>query len=559
MNNERLRERTNSPGGGGGEEGDEDNSIADSLESDISEQLTSIMSSGVYDGICEVPGRSGSVKRSRELSPMLDEGSQNALSTYWKKFEERALRIHRELEKSDGYLVRDVFRFESDKEYEDFLRCVQGDVHYRRGLLQVCREESHVHVIHDCAYSNGSCRCSWYQKAKTYGVEHRRDKRGHRRDSCRSKGLADIRNFLIYYGSQGRETVYQKIAGRLERIPSPNCSLPEEGPTRLRSAEGYLEVQVPGTDNQLRFDGLDCTVDEPAERCSQPILRNAKKRRKVGYTEKLQISIVEMLEKIPICPPEAIVKHPEWRKIPDIRFQGLGEKIIKNSIISYKNELCSKSMAEYQEIYNRKDCMPVFSAGVGQFDDTYYNEECSVKIMEQLLEFQFDNDDEVIGEFVQTLYNILERKVPKLNTIMIVSPPSAGKNFFFDAIKDYYINVGQLGNANKFNAFPFQDAEGRRLVMWNEPNYSPEFTEPLKKLLGGDSTTVNVKYMHDVPVYRTPMIILSNTMVGFNYDQAFKDRVALYTWKAAPYLKDYDKKPNPMAIYSLFKAFGCFK
>ena len=161
--------------------------------------------------------------------------------------------------------------------------------------------------------------------------------------------------------------------------------------------------------------------------------------------------------------------------------------------------------------------------------------------------------------FVTDLYNILERKTPKLNTLVIYSPPSAGKNYFFDCIKDFYINVGHLCNANKYNSFPFQDAESRRLILWNEPNYSPEFLEPIKELLGGDSTNVNVKYKEDCPVYRTPVIVLTNRIVSFMNHYAFKDRIKVYNWVPAPYLKDYDKKPHPLATYKLFVKYGLIK
>ncbi len=142
--------------------------------------------------------------------------------------------------------------------------------------------------------------------------------------------------------------------------------------------------------------------------------------------------------------------------------------------------------------------------------------------------------------------------------MVIHSPPSAGKNFFFDAIKDYYLNCGHLCNANKFNNFPFQDAEGRRIVLWNEPNYSPEFLEPIKEILGGDSTSVNVKYQHDTPVYRTPVIVLTNNKVSFMNHQAFRDRIKVFNWQAAPFLVEYNKKPNPLAVYHFLDKYLVF-
>jgi hypothetical protein len=266
-----------------------------------------------------------------------------------------------------------------------------------------------------------------------------------------------------------------------------------------------------------------------------------------------------MLENNPIVPPEAIVKHKVWRSNDSTRFMDLTNKYVKAAINSFKYQLTTMNLSEYQNMYSNEECTPIFSAGFGNFENYYYNIENSIKILNQLICFQCNDDPEEIDDFVTTLYNVLERKIPKLNCMVIHSPPSAGKNFFFDAVKDYFINCGHLSNANKYNNFPFQDAEGRRIVLWNEPNYSSEFLEPIKEILGGDSTCVNVKYMHDTPVYRTPVIVLTNRHVSFMTHEAFTDRIKVYNWQSAPFLKDYDKKPNPLAIYHFFKQYKLVK
>lgn len=232
------------------------------------------------------------------------------------------------------------------------------------------------------------------------------------------------------------------------------------------------------------------------------------------------------------------------------------DKEIAAAVTNFKNTLTTYTMADYQEMYNNEECEPIFSAGFGNFSTYYYNVENSLKVMDELIHYQCDGDEEVVMDFVTTLFNVLERKIPKLNCIVIHSPPSAGKNFFFDAVKDYYINCGHLCRANKYNAFPFQDAEGRRIVLWNEPNYSPEFLDNIKELLGGDSTSVNVKYQHDTPVYRTPIIVLTNSTVSFMTHPAFADRVRVFNWIPAPHLAEYDKKPNPLAVWHLFHKYG---
>ena len=229
---------------------------------------------------------------------------------------------------------------------------------------------------------------------------------------------------------------------------------------------------------------------------------------------------------------------------------------IKKAVASFKDSLTTYTIQDFRDMYNKPECQPIFSCGYEDYYTKYYNIENSVKIMDELIQFQCDHDEDAVLDFITTLYNVLERKVPKLNCVVVHSPPSGGKNFFFDAIKDFYLNCGHLCNANKYNNFPFQDAEGRRLVMWNEPNYSPEFLEPIKEILGGDSTSVNVKYQHDTPVYRTPVLVLTNNRVSFMNHKAFKDRIRVFQWTEAPYLQYLEKKPNPLAVYEFFKKYN---
>ncbi len=540
---------------GGGGAAAEDNVCSD-IETNSTES-TSIKrdSSGLPIRVHKHAADGGqSTNRVRELPVWLSKGGKDMEQQYWEGFKKRCNRILGELQNSDGQLVRDVFRFEDLRECQDFLKCIQRDGNYRRGLLQVCREDTHVHVVHDCNFSNGSCRCDWFKKAKTYGADMRRDRRSHRRNSCRSRSATDIQNLLFYYCTKGRTIIYQKIRGQVEGIPSEGYNLSTSGLDGLPGTFGQMEIQIPGTGAELQQWDPCLADDEPDQRPSYAV--PGRKRRKMGAQERIQLRTVEILETYPICPPEAIVKHKVWRNDPDLRFKNVGDREIKAAINSFKDNLTTYSMKEFQEMYNDLKCSPIFSAGFGNFDTYYYNIENSVKIMIELITFQCGGDDEAIIDFVSTLYNILERKIPKLNCIVIHSPPSAGKNYFFDCIKDYYLNCGHLCNANKYNNFPFQDAEGRRVVLWNEPNYSPEFLEQIKEILGGDSTSVNVKYQHDTPVYRTPVIVLTNVTVSFMHHKAFVDRIKTFHWMAAPFLVDYAKKPNPLAVYHFFNKYG---
>lgn len=189
---------------------------------------------------------------------------------------------------------------------------------------------------------------------------------------------------------------------------------------------------------------------------------------------------------------------------------------------------------------------------------SYYSLRESFLIVDKLLNFQFDGDEALIKNFLQSLVNVLDWQPEsrpgsniKCNTFLVYSPPSGGKNFFFDTIFTLLLNLGQLGTANKSNNFAFQDAANRRVILWNEPNYESSCTDYLKTLFEGGDTKVRVKMLGDSHIKRTPIIILTNNVVNFMNDIAFKDRIKQFKWKAAPLLKDCKLKPYPLVFFDI--------
>lgn len=278
------------------------------------------------------------------------------------------------------------------------------------------------------------------------------------------------------------------------------------------------------------------------------------KGRQKGRKENKDIlsRVSELLFRYPISPITNIINHKVYLESDLSMIRGRNCKLNDAFDVISMRFMTWTIKDYYNNIYSKSDCIPIFSAGHIDVKDQYYNVEESTHILEELLKYQFNDNDECIYEFLLSLYNVLDRKIPKCNSILVHSPPSSGKNFFFDACIDYFLNKGQFGRANKHNNFAFQDAANKRIILWNEPNYESSQTDLLKMILGGDCYNVNVKNKPDTAVYRTPVILLTNNRVPFMYDPAFTDRCKIYCWKHAPYLKDYNKKPYPVAIYHLF-------
>lgn len=195
-----------------------------------------------------------------------------------------------------------------------------------------------------------------------------------------------------------------------------------------------------------------------------------------------------------------------------------------------------------------------FAARDYEVNNYYYNVEDSLKYLVKLLYWQC-GDDNKCKTFMQSVYDICDKRIAKKNCLMIIGPANSGKNWFFDHILHFFQNYGQIGNFNKFVSFPLQEAANKRILLWNEPNCEPSSFDTCKMLFGGDSMTVRVKYQQDAVVARTPIIVLSNKQI-FPNDKTFNTRMSVWHWKLSPFLKTCDKKPHPLAFPKLLRYFG---
>lgn len=342
---------------------------------------------------------------------------------------------------------------------------------------------------------------------------------------------------------------YLQVQHVFNELPNlENCRLKRPG-WEGGSLAGEKEPCLEGIPDDIhRFFTYGTINDSDGAGCN----RTSHNRKKRGKEDQdLLPRVQELLFRFPVSPILGIIDHPVYLssdlkmyrarscKLMDV-FEIIRMRFLRWSIKDY-----------YDNIYSKEDCIPIFSAGHIDIKDYYYNVEESVFMLEELLNYQFHYNEELVFEFLQSLYNVLDRKIPKCNSLLVFSPPSSGKNFFFDCCIDYFLNKGQFGRANKTNNFAFQDAAQKRIILWNEPNYESSNVDMLKMILGGDSYNVNVKCKPDTAVYRTPVILLTNNRISLMADPAFNDRIKKYTWRQAPYLKDYNKKPYPIAMYHL--------
>lgn len=473
-------------------------------------------------------------------------------------FETYIQQCYQASQKSTGRYLSDVIQCRDDKhayKYAEELRSHVRD--FGRGIIIVSVHGSHVHVIHDCSFADGSCRCKWRKETKgNPSVDIRRPLHRRKRGiELRRLTKTDWEDILLYFSTHQRHTTSSNFFRQVEGLQSVCESLQS---IRLSQCKRQGKIGSCGEEDPAKLqqelcfpDELDC---EDGGGSSKVLKRNKRARSELNYdcfSETLQF-----LDQNPICPIENIVDHPKYLNHPFLCRFRLDNHKVCNAIEVFGKRLMSWTIDDYFKYYSRDDVKPIFSAGVGDINDYYYDLEDSVNMLVDLVMHQCNYDDIIACNFVTDLYNVLERKIPKYNCLVIHSVPNCGKNFLIDCVADYFINKGILGRANKHNGFAFQNASGRRIIIWDEPNYEPAVKEDLKKMFAGTAYTVRVKSKGDSACFRTPVIVMTNNTVPFMHDDAFNTRIKIWHWKAAPQLKKFSKFPLPLATYYLFLRFG---
>lgn len=460
-------------------------------------------------------------------------------------------RLEKEDWQDSGYYVSDVFACESIGRAQGLAkRMAERAGNFRRGLILISIHSdqdggAHIHTIHSCAYANRACRC--YFKAFPEAQEDAR-RLLRKPPPIETFKRSDWENITKYFCTKGRRATFAKINGAIQRLPLEITNLSDiilSGQVEGGSHSGLENCHDPLDNYDERKRGIEPKGDGGTR---------SRKRRRVGNAggdggiRGDTGVILDLIKRYAVCPLSEIVYTCEYLENP-VAVKRLDDRDVKNAIDCHAAIINTWNREDYVKFYEDPNTIKIWSArSLDMVELHYLTDNESRDIINKLLDYQCGLAKK---QFVTDLINVTDMNIPKCNCFLIVSPPSAGKNFLCDAIKDYYLNVGQMQNPNKYNTFAYQDCHNRRLLIWNEPNYEPRETENLKMLFGGDNLSANVKCKPQANVKRTPVICMSNVVPRFANHEAFADRVITYYWNAAPFLKEVIKKPRPDSVMNL--------
>lgn len=381
----------------------------------------------------------------------------------------------------------------------------------------------------------------------------RRGLRLYGRKSCPS-ALLSVQYWqnLSNYLNQGHRRIYLYVhAGRIWADAYEARALPLQRLFETKQDRILEEENLLINDSTL-FEGLPCISDgnETTERGDQTSYEGKKSKSGKKTNNRLE----KWLESFVITPTKNIIYTGHWTQGP-FRYMPKNKQLLLSCFHNINQNYVDMS---YREIFlkTRKISMNklIYVAPWNSVAEYYYDIPNSVSVLESLLMHQHTEKVEVYN-FLKNLYYVLDKKVPKKNTLCVIGPACSGKNFFFDCVIHSCVNFGQIGNFNKYDRFPLQDALQRRILLWNEPNFEPGAEEVLKLLFGGDTCPARIKYEGDACIQRTPIIVLTNRDVIPN-DSTFTSRVWKHYWTAAPFLKYVQKKPHPLSIFYLMLKYN---
>lgn len=422
-------------------------------------------------------------------------------------------------------------------------RVVQGN--FRGTAYLVCDHGDHYHIVHDCHRSGQRCRC--HRLDETRNVFGRAVSERVVRDN-----IFDIEhwiNLAEYFQKDERHLIYMEVCGRERTECVQNRKVFVQGSVQARQDEmvdDTVSSESPIRDF-LSFGSCGDTC-RPSTAAGDEEADQAARSSEGGKTTNVE----KYIRKFLTSPITHLLSTSYWinSKYYMINTQSNWFQCVMRKISFSFNRMTIYELFQYAKPLDMDKLL--YSSPTEMIFDYYYDIRTSVYILDELLRFQMQDEDEIVS-FLEVLLAVLDKSIPKKNCLHIQGPPCSGKNLFFDCVTSFCINCGHLGNFNKYNSFPMMDCIDKRVIMWNEPILEVSALETLKMVFGGDTCPVKVKYLGDKLLLRTPIICLSNNQ-PFPRDDAFTCRMFTYQWQQCNDLKKVTKKPHPLAFpYLLIK------
>lgn len=438
--------------------------------------------------------------------------------------------------------------------------------------------QPHLHVVHDCKWTNRECRCFNVPVRPRDNAIHSADEWSEEDWLKLIKYLCQNGRWLSYCKSSNKEwiesdgckgTTGEKFYGRcLDLSDECDSGSPEARPLEIRdhkyfSCSSRERLAIPAN---------------PYMGSTSGIVHYGTSTKGNKRTRATAEDIEAFLKKHITTPPENITKIMAWKTDPKFKYILTKDDAFKRGIHAFKNMILGATYQELMNMYEHADSVLFKAETISQYNEMYHTPDASFDICLRLLEYQVKEIAEqemvevndVICEFIEDLYYILERKHPdrKKNTFEIIGPPQSWKSWFTKQIANFYISVGDIGNCTKGERFPFQDAVGVRINIMNDKDVHPDSLRQFLGPIGGDEDKVSQKGVSGEELTRIPVIHTNNKKIFYTHEslrEPFRKRIIHYTFKCVEneYFERVGKKIcNPLVwpkLINFAKSHGYIK
>lgn len=467
---------------------------------------------------------------------------------------------------SDVYIFRDV-----EQRSRMLKRLSDYSVTYPGKFLLWTDEGDHLHIVHDCPHSNGQCRC-YIKRSEDFRRDLRAPMRRYKYISEMDE--LDWTNVFLYFIMSKRESNSQVwIGGRLQRSPDIDeivrwqemCRESREilgrETERIRrdseSEERHSEDDRKSVSSNRQEIRKKRSFDEEHSAGGRGLTAPLPKRSKF---QKISEQVHTLLNEYFVLPANHIRDVLVYDATCAVLFDPTNEKNYQAACDVFVRKFIRLKLNDFKEIYD--GAQPIFYANCLNPYDYYHTREESMKFVNDLLCFQYNDDEEEIKKLLTNIRDWFNldgwNQNPKMNALCVIGPPNSGKNYFWDMLCALAYNVGHIGRVNnRTNQFALQECYGRRMVVGNEISMEDGAKEDFKKLCEGTAFNIRVKYQGDKIFTKCPVLLISNFELDICYDSHFKG-VRLHTirWKTCSLLKDSNKKPYPLCIFDLFEKYN---
>nr|WPR17614.1 MAG: non-structural protein NS1 [Millipede denso-like virus] len=393
-------------------------------------------------------------------------------------------------------------------------------------------DRQHIHVYHICKYSNHSCRCPWKEETENQRIGHRRLL--YPNVYAGSVTEDDWGNILYYSFLDGRLPVYGQMYGCFWGLP-PQPEVLQLYRNSSGGPRGLVETRGASLIRSCQ-EGLPDTSTAGRKRSHSDV---------TVIFDDFKKTIRKKLMQILASPLQDAIHSQAWLDDKQLRFVRDNNRQFKDVLDSVESLMQKYSVRDFIDMYNAKDCNPVFMESWGP----YYTRKESFAICKELLMYQLGTYEDC-SEFVLVLYQILNRSFPNrmCNCFILQGPTNCGKTIFMEMVASFFISKGGIVSFNPKGQLEFQDCYNKRVILWDGPrrSYGSKTMETLKCLTAGDP--VPVKRNSHKMISQTPLIITTESVISIMHDIAFVDRIRKYHWDTAPLLKKYNKLLHPLAF-----------